>query len=402
MENARRRALLALALPAATAWCRPLLAQTKPDTGTATQGTAPAGTAVPPAVTVPPATPPGAPSSPSSPSSPSAATPPAAADPAATTAKTATADEGADLPGDRKLATAANATDHPPIGPGAKGAAALRAQILLDRALFSQGEIDGSYGRFTQRAVAAFQESRGLSSSGRVDRETWAALVEVAGEAPVLTRYEISADDVKGPFAEVPDDMQAKAKLPRLGYASPLEGLAEKFHASPVLLRKLNPGVAFDRAGTALLVPSVTPAGTLPKARSVRVSKAERALRALDAQGRLVAYFPVTIGSERHDPLPLGTWKIRTIALDPKYYYNPKRFWEADPKAAKAVLAPGPNNPVGVAWLDLSKENYGIHGSAKPGTIGRSASHGCVNLTNWDVTRLAKMVEAGTEAVFTA
>lgn len=297
---------------------------------------------------------------------------------------------------------AANAADPPPIAQGARGAAALRAQILLDRALFSQGEIDGAFGRFTARSLAAFQESRGLARSGRIDRDTWAALAEAGGDGPVLVRYDIGPDDLKGPFVEIPQDMQAKAKLERLGYSSPLEGLAEKFHASPALLQRLNPGARFDQAGTTLLVPAVERAAALPKAVSLKVSKAELALRATDAGGKLVAFFPVTIGNERRDPLPLGTWKLRTIAVDPKYYYNPKRFWEADQNAAKAVLAPGPNNPVGVAWLDLSKENYGIHGSAKPGTIGRGQSHGCVNLTNWDVARLAKMVQPGAEVVFTA
>jgi lipoprotein-anchoring transpeptidase ErfK/SrfK len=271
----------------------------------------------------------------------------------------------------------------------------LRLQVLLDRARFSPGEIDGRSGSNTQAALAAFQQRRRLAGSGRVDEPTWQALEQ--DSAPTLTRYVVSEQDLAGPFVDVPEDMMQKAELPQLGYASPLEALGEKFHASPSLLSRLNPAAAFERAGGEITVPNVA-RERAAKAASVVVDRSDRSVTLVDAQEATLARYPATMGSEM-DPLPLGRWKINGVQRMPKFFYNPSLFWDADPGHARATLAPGPNNPVGVVWIDLSKEHYGIHGTPEPATIGKTQSHGCIRLTNWDALELAEAVSPGLPAI---
>ncbi len=288
---------------------------------------------------------------------------------------------------------AINASNQPrSIGPTAAGSAVVRAQILLDRAHFSCGEIDGNYGSNLEKTVAAFQRARDLPVDGRVGPETWAALN--ADQAPALFTYTIAAEDVAGPFVTVPADLEEQAKLPHLGYASPLEGLGEKFHASPDLLKALNPDSSFDKADEPILVPNVTSAPP-GQAASVVVSKSDSSVTALDADGKILSYYVATIGSE-HDPLPLGDWKIKGVYHNPIFHYDPALFWNANPADEKAEIKPGPRNPVGVVWMDLSKEHYGIHGTPAPGKVGHAESHGCIRLTNWDAFELSQMVKAGT------
>lgn len=284
----------------------------------------------------------------------------------------------------------------------------LALQVALDRANFSPGVIDGADGRLTRMALHRFQESKGLPTTDAFDD----AVRKVLPAEPPLTTYTITAADAAGPYVErIPDDMMEKRTLASLGYTSLAEMLAERFHTTPRLLARLNPGVAW-KEGVAIQVPNVVPF-ELPRATEtrktnppdaarvaeVRVSKSAGGLVVTGHDGTTLFFAPVTSGTE-HDPLPIGTWKVTAVYLQPVFHYNPDLFWDADPSHAKAKLAAGPNNPVGVVWIDLDKEHYGLHGTPAPEGIGVTQSHGCVRLTNWDVMRLAAFVQTGTPVIF--
>jgi len=272
----------------------------------------------------------------------------------------------------------------------------LHAQVLLDRAHFAPGEIDGASGSNMKNALSGYQGAHGLPVTGTLDAATWTALSQDTAE--MVVAYTLTDADTAGPFVTIPEDMAAKAALPALGYANAAEGLGEKFHVSPALLARLNPGKDFTHTGDQIMVPNVLGTEPLPKASKVEVSKAGRVLTLYDTEGKLMAQYPASTGST-HDPLPIGTWKINGVARHPTYHYNPKLFWDAKNTDKKATVAAGPNNPVGVVWIDLSKPHYGIHGTPVPSTIGKTESHGCIRLTNWSAQEVSSLVAPGTQVI---
>lgn len=265
---------------------------------------------------------------------------------------------------------------------------ALALQVTLDNAGFSPGIIDGKLGRNTLRALEAYEGAHGKKAQPAANGG--------------LRTHTLTKDDVAGPFTKLPADMMARAELKALSYESALEKVSEKFHVHPELLQRLNPGKAI-KAGVTLKVPAVEPwdpsatatAPTVNGEVTVIVSKTKSALQVLGPDGAVIFRAPVTTGSE-NDPLPIGTWAVNVVARNPVFHYNPDLFWDANPEHAKAKIAPGPNNPVGVVWIDLTKEHYGIHGTPSPDKIGYAESHGCIRLTNWDAMRVAALVSKGT------
>jgi lipoprotein-anchoring transpeptidase ErfK/SrfK len=301
----------------------------------------------------------------------------------------------------------------------------MRAQVMLDRLGFSPGVIDGKEGQSYKLALGGFQDARGLPATGRLDPATQQALFQGSGQgggASATRLVVIPAAFAKGPFVrDLPHDDAGMGRFDHLGYRSMTEALAERFHTTPDTLVALNGPSTPIAAGRTVRVPAIAnvPLATIegdergwadtlqrlgvaaeqPEADRIVVDKSQGTLRAYDKQDRLIAQFPVTTGSG-HDPLPIGTWKIKGTSRNPDYQFNPDLFWDADKNAKAQRLAPGPNGPVGVVWIDLSKDHYGIHGTPEPQNIGRTESHGCVRLTNWDAARLAQMVHSGTKVVF--
>lgn len=315
----------------------------------------------------------------------------------------------------------------PPAAPAAKprstgpDLAIMKTQVILDHLGFSPGVIDGKAGAGLRRAIAGFQKANGVVATGEIDQRTGAALDRYGATQPVR-ELTLSQADLAGQFVgPIPKKEDAQAKLPSLGYSTPLEMLAERYHTTNAVLIALNSPDTPVAPGSKIKVPNVvtgardypanlpegykqTLAGlnvdsSQPQADHVVVDKSDKTLSVYDAQDKLLAQFPVTTGSS-HDPLPIGKWKIQALDYNPKFHFNPKLFWDASKGDKAAMLPPGPNGPVGVVWMDLNKPHYGIHGTPVPENIGRTASHGCVRMTNWDAARLSLMVKPGTPAIF--
>jgi lipoprotein-anchoring transpeptidase ErfK/SrfK len=274
----------------------------------------------------------------------------------------------------------------------------IRAQILLDRAAFSPGVIDGLGGDNSRQAIAAYEKANDLPVDGVLDAQVFARLT-ATDKAVVLQDYILTAADVSGPYiGTLPDTLEAQAELETVGYATIEEALAERFHTTEVMLATLNPGIDLTRPGTMLVVPAVSPAKLKADVARITVDKTERSVRAYDAADNLIAFYPATIGSSER-PAPSGTVTVVGIAPEPNYTYDPTRV-TYDRGDKKLVIPAGPNNPVGSVWIDLSRDTYGIHGTPDPSKIGKSFSSGCVRLTNWDAEQLAASVRAGIEVRF--
>ena len=296
----------------------------------------------------------------------------------------------------------------------------LHVQVILDHLGFSPGILDGRPGMSLTAAIKGFQEAKGLPITGKTDPATLGALHGYAAWRPTR-QLRLTQAVLAGPYYNIPHKEDEQAKLPALGYRSPMEKLAEMFHTTPQVLIQLNSPDTKLAPGTLVTFPNALPTSraydpkltpewrqTLamlnvdanqPQGAKIVVKKNAGVLRVLDADDRLVAQFQVTTGSE-HDPLPLGNWKVTVIDKNPKFHFNPALFWDASAGDQAAMLPPGPNGPVGVVWLDLNKPHYGIHGTPEPQYIGRTESHGCVRLANWNAARLAQMVKPGVPVVF--
>lgn len=265
-------------------------------------------------------------------------------------------------------------------------------QVLLDRAGASPGVIDGQFGSNVDKAIVAYRELTGQNLKS-TDAEAIRKALEASGGDP-FTTYTITPEDAAGPYvASVPADYGEKAKLERMSFTSVTEMLAERFHMDEAFLKQLNPDANFNRPGTIVTVAKVGGPVSTEVARIV-ADKGRKQVRAYNRDGNLVAAYPSTIGSA-DTPSPTGTHMVSRVAFDPEYTYNPNLNFKQGNNDKVLTIPPGPNGPVGSIWIALDKPTYGIHGTPDPSKIGKTESHGCVRLTNWDAQELAKLVKPG-------
>jgi lipoprotein-anchoring transpeptidase ErfK/SrfK len=304
---------------------------------------------------------------------------------------------------DISVQTANSGTYHLPVGRGHSGPSVLHVQVLLNRAFFSAGMLDGRWGRNTQNAVIWLQAREGLPTTGAVDSVTYARMTQLAGAGPTVREHVLTEDDVRGPFIDIPADIYAHARLRCSCYESLGEKLTETFQSTRELLGLLNRGVNLDtvRAGTRLYVPQVRDTAAAPAGivRQIVVSGSGNYLQAVDSAGRILYHFAATLGSTI-DPSPNGNFRVTSIHPNPWWNYQPRLLAHVPDDRPNALIPPGPNNAVGRVWMSLSAPHYGIHGTKSPETIGYAESAGCVRLTNWDVTFLSGRVAPGTPVSF--
>lgn len=306
----------------------------------------------------------------------------------------------ADLPPAGQAIDTAQTPRDDRAGQGPYDPALVRLEVLLDRADFSPGVIDGRHGDNLERAVAAYVQAKGLAGGADLDQLALQALAAHDGAAAVQT-YRITDADSAGPFIGTPPkNYEALARLRALSYSDPEQLLTEKFHMSRRFLEALNPGADFASPGTTLLVAAPRSEPRDYQAARIVVDKSTDELRVFGPDGQLAAVYPATVGSTER-PAPTGVFAVKGVARHPVYFYDPRRL-TFTPKGAKGKLriAPGPNNPVGGTWIALTIPTYGIHGSPDPSLIGKRQSHGCVRLTNWDAAELGGAVKRGVEVDF--
>lgn len=284
----------------------------------------------------------------------------------------------------------------PELSPAERDAVALQA--ALDRAGFSPGVIDGKPGAKTRSAVEAYQAFRGHSVTGVIDAATRKALG--MDDRPAVMKYRITREDVRM-VAPPPKTWPEKAQVSRLGYRSLADLVAERGHCTQALLSRLNGGLRLHRleAGNDIWIPTVWPAAPPPKASRLEVNLEHKTISVLDSSGRVASLFHCSIAKDK-EKRPAGACRIEAVTKNPEYLFDPAFWPEVKGVTKKLRIPPGPRSPVGLCWIALSLPGYGIHGTPEPELIGRTGSHGCFRLTNWDALRLAKMVRPGVTVRF--
>lgn len=280
---------------------------------------------------------------------------------------------------------------------GKRNPQTIAVQAMLDRSRHSPGVVDGLMGGNTKRAIRYYRMANELPKGEKIDGELLRSLLSTQ-TGDVFKSYTITQDDVSTDWTDVPADFAAMADLDRVGYNNAQEMLAERFHMDEEFLAAINPKANFGKAGTKLVIISYGDETLNAKIARIEVRKSDNTVAALDGSGKLLASYPATIGSGDF-PSPSGSMSVSAIAPEANYTFNPDdQKWGPD---KTFIIPPGPNNPIGGTWIDLGKNGYGIHGSPDPQKVSKRASHGCVRLTNWDVTELAKALRAGIPVVFT-